>query len=304
MIKINIDNESSKLNSVILGIAIDFGGTPNLEDCYDPKSKAHVKEGTFPTNDACVNEMDDLVNVFEKYDVEIFRPQNIKGLNQIFSRDIAFVISDKLVIPNIIDDRIKEIDAIADVIVKISRDDIIRMPLNTRAEGGDIMPYNEFLFVGYSKKEDFEKYTVARTNKSALDFLALTFQNKIVKGFELKKSDNDPRENALHLDCCFQPIGKKMAILYKGGFKHSSDVDFLVNYFGENNIIELSKEEMYNMNSNIFSISDDIIISEKEFLRLNTELRKRGFIVEEVSYSEIAKMEGLLRCSTMPLIRD
>tara|TARA_B110000908_G_C10175296_1_gene412953 strand:+ start:347 stop:1261 length:915 start_codon:yes stop_codon:yes gene_type:complete len=304
MIKINIDNESSKLNSVILGIAIDFGGTPNLEDCYDPKSKAHVKEGTFPTNDACVNEMDALVNVFEKYDVEIFRPQNIKGLNQIFSRDIAFVISDKLVIPNIIDDRIKEIDAIADVIVKISRDDIIRMPLNTRAEGGDIMPYNEFLFVGYSKKEDFEKYTVARTNKSALDFLALTFQNKIVKGFELKKSDNDPRENALHLDCCFQPIGKKMAILYKGGFKHSSDVDFLVNYFGENNIIELSKEEMYNMNSNIFSISDDIIISEKEFLRLNTELRKRGFIVEEVSYSEIAKMEGLLRCSTMPLIRD
>ena len=304
MIKINIDNESSKLNSVILGIAIDFGGTPNLEDCYDPKSKAHVKEGTFPTNDACVNEMDALVNVFEKYDIEIFRPQNIKGLNQIFSRDIAFVISDKLVIPNIIDDRIKEIDAIADVIVKISRDDIIRMPLNTRAEGGDIMPYNEFLFVGYSKKEDFEKYTVARTNKSALDFLALTFQNKIVKGFELKKSDNDPRENALHLDCCFQPIGKKMAILYKGGFKHSSDVDFLVNYFGENNIIELSKEEMYNMNSNIFSISDDIIISEKEFLRLNTELRKRGFIVEEVSYSEIAKMEGLLRCSTMPLIRD
>ena len=304
MIKINIDNESSKLNSVILGIAIDFGGTPNLEDCYDPKSKAHVKEGTFPTNDACVNEMDTLVNVFEKYDVEVFRPQNIMGLNQIFSRDIAFVISDKLVIPNIIDDRINEIDAIADVIVEISRDDVIRMPLNTRAEGGDIMPCNEFLFVGYSKKEDFEKYTVARTNKSALDFLALTFQNKIVKGFELKKSDNDPRENALHLDCCFQPIGKKMAILYKGGFKHSSDVDFLVNYFGENNIIELSKEEMYNMNSNIFSISDDIIISEKEFLRLNTELRKRGFIVEEVSYSEIAKMEGLLRCSTMPLIRD
>tara|TARA_B110000459_G_scaffold199450_1_gene246153 strand:+ start:328 stop:1242 length:915 start_codon:yes stop_codon:yes gene_type:complete len=304
MIKINIDNESSKLNSVILGIAIDFGGTPNLEDCYDPKSKAHVKEGTFPTNDACVNEMDTLVNVFEKYDVEVFRPQNIMGLNQIFSRDIAFVISDKLVIPNIIDDRINEIDAIADVIVEISRDDVIRMPLNTRAEGGDIMPCNEFLFVGYSKKEDFEKYTVARTNKSALDFLALTFQNKIVKGFELKKSDNDPRENALHLDCCFQPIGKKMAILYKGGFKHSSDVDFLVNYFGENNIIELSKEEMYNMNSNIFSISDDIIISEKGFLRLNAELRKRGFIVEEVSYSEIAKMEGLLRCSTMPLIRD
>ena len=46
------------------------------------------------------------------------------------------------------------------------------------------------------------------------------------------------------------------------------------------------------------------IISEKGFIRLNNELRKRRFIVEEVPYAEIAKMEGLLRCSTMPLIRE
>ena len=304
MIKINIDNESGKLKSVILGIAIDFGGTPNFEDCYDPKSKAHVKEGTFPTNESCVKEMDALVDVFEKYDIEVFRPKNIEGLNQIFTRDIAFAVSDKLVIPNIIEDRIKEADAIAGVINKIASEDIIRMPLSTRAEGGDVMPCNEYIFVGYSEKEDFEKYIVARTNRSALDFLTLTFPNKIVKGFELNKSDNDPRENALHLDCCFQPIGKNMAIMYKGGFKHSADVDFLVNFFGEENIIEVSKEEMYNMNSNVFSISEEVIISEKGFVRLNTELRKRGFTVEEVAYAEIAKMEGLLRCSTMPLIRD
>jgi len=301
--KINIENESGKLKAVVLGIATDFGGTPNFEDCYDPKSRAHVKSGTFPKNEDCLIEMDALVTVFEKYDVEIFRPHNIKGLNQIFSRDIAFVISEKLVIPNIINDRIKEIDAITEVINKIASEDVIRMPLSTRAEGGDVMPWNEYLFIGYSEDEDFEKYTVARTNKSALVFLTLTFPNKIVKGFELNKSDNDPRENALHLDCCFQPVGKNMAIIYRGGFKHSADVDFLVTYFGEENIIEVSKEEMYNMNSNVFSISEEVIVSEKGFVRLNTELRKRGFIVEEVPYVEIAKMEGLLRCSTMPLIR-
>ena len=304
MMKINIENESGKLKAVVLGIATDFGGTPNVEDCYDPKSRAHVKAGTFPTNKACVSEIDDLVDLFEKYDIEVFRPKNIEGLNQIFSRDIAFAISDKLVIPNIIEDRIKEADAIADVINIIASDDIIRMPLSTRAEGGDVMPCNEYIFVGYSEKEDFEKYTVARTNRSALDFLTLTFPNKIVKGFELNKSDSDPRENALHLDCCFQPIGKNMAIIYKGGFKHSADVNFLMNYFGVENIIEVSKEEMYNMNSNVFSISEDVIVSEKGFIRLNSELRKRGFTVEEVPYAEIAKMEGLLRCSTMPLIRD
>jgi N-dimethylarginine dimethylaminohydrolase len=57
------------------------------------------------------------------------------------------------------------------------------------------------------------------------------------------------------------------------------------------------------MYTNVFSISENVIVSDKNFLRLNSELRKRGFLVEETSYSEIGKMSGLFRCSTMPLIR-
>ncbi len=107
----------------------------------------------------------------------------------------------------------------------------------------------------------------------------------------------------MHLDCCFQPLGTRNAIMYKDGFKNNEDVDFLINLFGEENIILINQEEMYNMNSNVFSISENIVVSEKGFTRLNTELRKRGFVVEEIQYSEIAKMEGLLRCSTIPLKR-
>jgi N-dimethylarginine dimethylaminohydrolase len=61
---------------------------------------------------------------------------------------------------------------------------------------------------------------------------------------------------------------------------------------------------MYEMNSNVFSIAPDVVVSEKSFTRLNTWLRDNGFTVEEISYGEIAKQEGLLRCSTLPLIRD
>ena len=45
------------------------------------------------------------------------------------------------------------------------------------------------------------------------------------------------------------------------------------------------------------------MISEKGFERLTNELRVKGITVEEVPYAEIAKMEGLLRCSTLPLRR-
>jgi N-dimethylarginine dimethylaminohydrolase len=60
---------------------------------------------------------------------------------------------------------------------------------------------------------------------------------------------------------------------------------------------------MATMHCNIFSISEDVVVSEQNFIRLNQWLRLQGFIVEEVAYSEISKQGGLFRCSTMPLIR-
>ena len=57
------------------------------------------------------------------------------------------------------------------------------------------------------------------------------------------------------------------------------------------------------MNCNVFSISENIVVSENKFYRLNKWLNSNGFEVETIKYSEIAKQEGLLRCSTMPLIR-
>ena len=79
---------------------------------------------------------------------------------------------------------------------------------------------------------------------------------------------------------------------------------YLVNLFGLENLFHITREEMYHMNSNIFSIAEDVVISEQNFTRLNAWLRQHGFTVEEVPYAEIAKQEGLLRCSTMPLVRD
>lgn len=303
MIALNIQNETGQLEAVVLGIADSFGGTPRLEDCYDPKSREHIKAGTFPKQEALISEMNSFHLILKKHGVKVYRPEEIEGLNQIFSRDIAFVIDHKIVLPNIIEDRVDELKAIQSVLEEIATEQLVKMPQEARAEGGDVMPWNEYLFVGYSEDQDFEKYQVARTNREGVSFLKNAFPNRIIKAFELNKSDENPRENALHLDCCFQPIGKGQAILFEEAFKNAEDVAFLVDYFGEENIIRITRDEMYEMNSNVFSISPEIIVSEQGFVRLNNELRKRGFQVEEVAYAEIAKMEGLLRCSTMPLRR-
>ena len=91
--------------------------------------------------------------------------------------------------------------------------------------------------------------------------------------------------------------------MYPEGFKHKEDAQFLIRYFGEENVFIIDRDEMYHMNSNVFSISEDVIISEVNFVRLNNQLKNWGFTVEEVPYAEVSKMEGLFRCSTLPLRR-
>jgi len=302
-IKLKIVNETKTLKSVILGVANQNGPTPKIEDCYDPKSKLNVLAGTYPSEKDMVQEMESFNKVLKKYNVQVFRPQILNDVNQIFSRDIGFVIDDLFFKSNILPDRINELQAIDYVINQMNPDKVITLPDEVHVEGGDVMPCNDFLFIGTYTALDYPNQITARTNKAAIEYFTSKFKNKTIKAFELRKS-TIANENALHLDCCFQPIGKDKAIIHKNGFLNEDDFDFLVDLFGKENIFEITKDEMFNMNSNVFSISEKVIVSEKNFIRLNTWLRKKGFTVEEIPYAEISKQEGLLRCSTLPLSRE
>jgi len=304
MIKLHISNETSRLRAVVLGRADSNGPVPKLEDAYDPKSAEHIKAGTYPKDEDMVVEMEAVAAIFEKYNVKVYRPDGIDNYNQIFSRDIAFVIDDIFIKANILEDRSNEIDALHDVIDQINPNNIIEFPEEAHIEGGDVMPWGEYIFVGSYYGDDYSSFITARTNMKAVRHLQELFPYKKVKAFNLRKSNTVAEDNALHLDCCFQPIGKDKCIIHREGFLEEEEYEWLVNFFGKENCFHITKEEMYNMNSNIFSISEDVIISEKNFTRLNTWLRSEGFTVEEVPYAEISKQEGLLRCSTMPLIRD
>ncbi len=304
MINLHINDEISRLRAVVLGRADSNGPVPKLKDAYDPKSAEHIKAGTYPKDEDMVKEMEAVAEVFKKYDVKVYRPHSIKDYNQIFSRDIAFVIEDKFIIANILEDRSMEIEAIEHVINQIDPSKIIEFPENAHIEGGDVMPWGDYIFVGAYYGEDYPNYITARTNLNAVKHLQKLFPHKKVKSFNLRKSNTVADENALHLDCCFQPLGRGKAIIHKEGFLIEEEYNWLVDFFGKENCFHITKREMYDMNSNIFSISPDVVISEKNFTRLNTWLREQGFTVEEVPYAEISKQEGLLRCTTMPLVRD
>lgn len=302
---LNVTNETDTLKAVVLGQPGGMGEDPELKDTFDSKSRESVKRGIYPSEEDVTKEMEAFEKVLKKHDVQVFRPWVIEDLNQVFSRDVGFVIDDKFIIANLIEDREEEQKAYERIIDSISEKNIIKTPDDVHVEGGDVILWNEFMFVGCYKQEDYSNYKTARTNAKAVEFLKHHFPHKWVIDMELVKDDNDPFRGILHLDCTFQPVGKDKAIIYKNGFLNERHYQILLDLFGRKNVFEVTREEMYWMNTNIFSISPEVVVSEKNFTRLNNHMREEwGLTVEEIPFREVSKMGGLLRCSTMPLIRE
>ena len=302
--RLNVQNETAQLQTVVLGRAESNGANPTLDQTFDAKSYETVKNNDYPKEEDLIAEMSEFEQVLKKYNVEVLRPTLIEDCNQVFSRDVGFVIEDEFFIANIIPDRLEELQAYREIKRQFKGNKINALPEEVYVEGGDVILYNDYIFVGTYKQADFKNYKTGRTNVEFVEYIKAKFPNKNVLDFELKKNDEDPYEGILHLDCTFNPVGKDKAIIYKDGFLFEHEYQQIVDIFGKENLFEVTKEEMYWMNPNVFSISPEVVVSEKNFTRLNDHLENVWNIkVERINYREISKMGGLLRCSTMPLIR-
>ena len=300
--EILVSSETSKLRSVIIGIADSLGEKPVLSDLYDPKSIENLKKGTYPTEKDMIQELQNFVIILEKYDIKVYRPELIKDYNQIFSRDIGFVIDNFFFKSNILPKRANEFNGITSILSKFSYQ-FVSMPENCHIEGGDVLYHMNNIFIGFYDKYDYKNLFTARTNKSAVEFLIDFFPEKKVKAFHLNKSLTDPKKNILHLDCCLQIVGKNKAIIHPDAFTFKKDYRWLVDFFGSKNIFEINAKEMYDMTSNVLSINDHTVVSQPKFNRLNRWLRSHNIFVEEVDLTEVSKQEGLFRCTSLPLVR-
>ena len=303
MININIENEYSKLKTVILGIADDLGVPPKESDAYDPRSLYHIKNKSYPIEDDLLRELDNFYNKLLKHNVDVIRPSNINNCNQIFARDLGFVISNLFFLSNIVPNRHNELKGIDDTLNNLDVG-VIKLPEFMHIEGGDVIVHNDKVFIGTYIEDDYSSLITARTNYSSIDYLKSMITSKEIIPLELNKSNTDIYKNTLHLDCCFQTISNDKAIICPDGFKNKKDVEYLINYFGQKNTFIATSEETFELTSNVLVISPDVIVTRLKSNRLNSWLENIGVLVEKVNYSNVSKMSGLFRCSTLPLNRE
>ena len=301
--KLFLKNETSRLKSVLLGNANNIEKKPKIYQTYDPLSTINLKRGTYPKKSDLIKELDSYKKALEINGVDVYELDSVPNCNQIFARDIGFVIGDYFFVSNILPLRHKEINGLNSMIKKIDNSKIVKLNTNIHIEGGDIILDNDYIFVGYYNKDDYEKQITARTNLNAVKFIQKKFTNKKVKAFELRKSIADPSKNALHLDCCFQPLGDSLAVISRDGFSNLKDYEWLIKYYGKENVLDLNKKEMSLMMCNFLSISKNKVISDIRFTKLNSWLKSKKIKTIEINFKEVSKQGGLFRCATLPLER-
>jgi hypothetical protein len=97
-----------------------MGSPPNIQDLYDPTSKKHILAGTFPIKAALQRSLIDLEHVFLRYGITVLRPDNVVDCNQIFARDLGFVVDDIFVRANIIQHREKELAGLTSLLAGLA----------------------------------------------------------------------------------------------------------------------------------------------------------------------------------------
>ena len=297
---INVFDENSQLKELVVGNSFNFKSQINFRDLYDPISLYHYLKGTFPNKYKLQNQISKFKKILLNYNVKI-HDLEVLNTNQIFVRDLGFIIENKFFISSILPDREFEIKGLRKILNKIKN--VVKLPKNAHIEGGDVVLDNDHIFIGYYGQKDYENQITARTNKKAIKLIRNFFPNKKTIPLEIIKSPYLPTLNALHLDCCFQPVCDNKAVICTEAFKNPFELNYLVNFYGEENIFQITLEEMTKLYSNFFSIDKTTVISDTRFHRLNKWFKQIGVKVEKVNYSEISKLGGLFRCSTLPLIR-
>lgn len=296
---VRIDNEWGRLKHVLVGHGLDMGEPPSLDSAYDPTTIHHLRQGDYPQPDAVAAELDQLSEVLEHEGVDVLRPHNLIETEQVFARDVGFVMENRFYRSAMIAERQDEWAGIAPHLAGLA---VNALPEEVQLEGGDVLALQGAIAVGVTLDPQLSRLKTARTNAAGVDFLASEFPHLDILPIELHKHDTDPLRSALHLDCAFMPLGGGEAIACREAFLREEQWDALTSRFDDIIHIDLTQSAL--LQSNLLHLDAQTLLIDPRFTGLAGQLHDRGYRLVEVSMANVGKMGGLFRCSTLPLIRN
>lgn len=227
-----------------------------------------------------INQYNNLVNLLLEHKVQIFFLDLNHSAEQVFARDIGFVIEDILFISNMAaPERQSETQGL---IALAQKHKIKYHVMANQAEGGDIMVHDDKVIMGQGE----------RTKKEAVEEIEciLTLYNKhyemITVNFDISK---------IHLDCVFNIVDNDTCFLSSGVYGPQS----LTKHFAK--VIEIPDEDLPSLAPNVVTLGNHTVLcSSKNFSDI---VQKNGYNSIFIDFSEIIKANGSLGCCILPILR-
>lgn len=252
-----------------------------IRDVINETQKHYLNEGI--DIEKALEQHDHFVHTLKKHGIEtILLPYHRKYPEQVFTRDIGFVLGETVFVADMASDIRDGEENVLKVWLEDEQISYYNI-IGHQIEGGDVVIDRDRVYIGLSN----------RTKQEAIDHLSelLNRQFKIIT--------IDFEEKYLHLDCVFNIVSEDTALIYPKALKKEDYTKFSDRY----ELIEVSEEEQFTLGTNVLSIGDRKIISLPVNRKVNEELAKRDFEIIEVDISEIIKSGGSFRCCTLPIER-
>ena len=228
-----------------------------------------------------------LVQVFRDYGVSVLFLDNIAGIGtQHYTRDIAFCIDDAFFVARMgTRYRASEQRALVGLLPRLSKAVYLE---HGRIEGGDVMLYEDKVLVGLGEATDMEGVEALRRKLAELgsprEVVAIPFAHRGV----------------IHLDTKLNIVGNRVALFARKSFPHDT-VRWLERHF---DLIEATDAETRGIEIDTVALGGDRVIVQEKSERLAKLIQQKGMTPIPVDYSEVTRLPGAFRCTTLPVERD
>ncbi|KXK12009.1 MAG: N(G),N(G)-dimethylarginine dimethylaminohydrolase [Microgenomates bacterium OLB23] len=277
--KLHITDEFSPLKDVVVCWGSNI---PKYED-YAKDDPEYIKYHKRTWNkDLLIKQQESFFKALEKYSVRLhFLKTKPNLIWQMYTRDTAFVVRDQLYFTHLraFKERLGEMEELAKLLQALGITTTQELKTGT-IEGGDVIVDKQGILVGNGGR------TQAATISELLEYET---GRKLFLG-----------EHVMHLDTRLTLLPRNYALIISEAFSQE-DIAFLESRY---KLLHVLPEEALDLGTNVFMVNPETVFSPLQNERINEMLKKEGFNVEKIDYTEPIALGGSFRCTTLPLVRD
>lgn len=280
----HVTTEYGTLRRVAMRYASD--DTPDLDgpDIHPVLARQKATSTWAPYRPARVRaQQDALITILRGHGTDVVILPDAPGCStQHYPRDIGFVIDDVIFSARLNSaHRLPETNALTAAIPNMAQ-----LAAGT-IEGGDVMLHDGCVLVGLSEETSPEGVDALRA--------ALT-QHRIDREVVPVRFATS---GIVHLDDHFNIVAAGTALIHRAAFP-SDQARWFDKHF---DLIDVTDQEALAVQVNVLAIAPGVIVAAEGSDRIAGELATRGIQVITVDYSEVTRIPGSLRCTTLPLLR-